>query len=119
LPDGVARWRRGQDGNVVERHDFDESAHREVDEWAQRGGPTAVRLWPERTLAAEEQRERVLIDQDGRCFELVVASNLFAVPLLANATQRECGEVMPAEAIYPEAPELWGGDGACTRSDSG
>ena len=85
-----------EDGSVVEQHDFEEGAPEAVDEWAQRGGPVEARLWPERSLSTEEQQELVLVDEDGRCFELVVASNPFAVPLLANATQRECGEAMSA-----------------------
>jgi hypothetical protein len=85
-----------EDGSPVAAHEFEESAPREVDDWAHRGGSTEVRLWPERSLSTEEQQELVLVDKDGRCFELVVASNPFAVPLLANATQRECSEAMSA-----------------------
>jgi hypothetical protein len=87
---------RTEGGSVVEQHEFEEGAPQAVDEWAQRGGSTEVRLWPERALSTEEQQELVLVDAEGRCFELVVASNPFAEPLLANATQRECGEAMSA-----------------------
>ena len=91
-----AEYELAEDGSVVEQHEFEEGAPQAVDDWAQRGGSTEIRLWPERALSTEEHQELVLIDKDGRCFELVVASNPFAVPLLANATERKCGEAMSA-----------------------